>query len=222
MRPVYCLAFLALAIFSGGCDQLNDTGVKTSTTSSAPICGPGTVLYENQCRPGGVCGPGTRYEAGQCVVDLSATTSKTPTPQPSSTITNDQENNDPPPSASGTTSDKAKGDSPAKPGVTPGAPSVTGQLSMDVIRRVLRRYNAQFKFCYESALMKNPNLKGAVRVKFVIDRNGDVSSAVDAGSDIGDASVVSCVVARFRTMKFPAPESGIVTVTYPIQFAPAN
>jgi tetratricopeptide (TPR) repeat protein len=41
-----------------------------------------------------------------------------------------------------------------------------------------------------------------------------------APSDLPDDAVVACAVEQFRAMTFPAPEGGIVTVTYPIAFAP--
>ena len=35
-----------------------------------------------------------------------------------------------------------------------------------------------------------------------------------------DARVTACTIEAFRKLAFPAPEGGIVTVTYPIMFAP--
>jgi hypothetical protein len=37
-----------------------------------------------------------------------------------------------------------------------------------------------------------------------------------------DNAVVACVVRGFGTIRFPAPEGGIVTVVYPIIFNPAD
>jgi hypothetical protein len=37
-----------------------------------------------------------------------------------------------------------------------------------------------------------------------------------------DGNVVSCVVRSFYGLSFPAPENGIVTVTYPIMFQPGS
>jgi len=57
-------------------------------------------------------------------------------------------------------------------------------------------------------------------VKFVIGRDGSVAMAADGGSDIPDAGVTQCVVSAFQTLSFPAPDNGLVTVTYPITFNP--
>jgi len=59
-------------------------------------------------------------------------------------------------------------------------------------------------------------------VRFVIGRDGSVSSVQNGGSDLPDAAVVSCVTRAFYGLSFPQPENGIVTVTYPIVFSPAD
>lgn len=59
-------------------------------------------------------------------------------------------------------------------------------------------------------------------VKFVIDLEGHVSVAQDAGSDLPDSDVVSCVVEGFQKLQFPLPLGGIVTVVYPIVFNPGD
>ena len=63
-------------------------------------------------------------------------------------------------------------------------------------------------------------LEGFVKVGFVINREGNVESVADRGSDLPDAQVVACVVQRYREIKFPKPEGRVVTVVYPIRFAP--
>jgi hypothetical protein len=57
-------------------------------------------------------------------------------------------------------------------------------------------------------------------VKFVIDRGGAVALATDGGSDIPDDAVRRCVITAFSNLSFPAPESGMLTVAYPIVFSP--
>lgn len=54
----------------------------------------------------------------------------------------------------------------------------------------------------------------------MIDRGGKVSNVADGGSDILDPEVVSCVLKVVYTLEFPPPAKGIVTVVYPIVFAP--
>jgi hypothetical protein len=50
--------------------------------------------------------------------------------------------------------------------------------------------------------------------------DGKVSNVADGGSDVPDAEVVSCTLKAFYDLEFPPPANGIVTVVYPIMFAP--
>jgi hypothetical protein len=95
-----------------------------------------------------------------------------------------------------------------------------GRIPMDVIQRIVRQNNGRFRACYEAGLRNNPALSGRIATKFVIDRSGAVSLTSDAGSDLADKTVVSCVVRNFANLSFPAPEGGSVMVTYPITFSP--
>ncbi|MEO5731517.1 MAG: AgmX/PglI C-terminal domain-containing protein, partial [Byssovorax sp.] len=98
--------------------------------------------------------------------------------------------------------------------------SVVGRLPPETVQRIVRQNFGRFRLCYEKALGANPMLQGRVTARFVIGRDGAVSSVADGGSDIGSRAVVSCVVRAFYGLSFPQPEGGIVTVTYPILFSP--
>jgi hypothetical protein len=100
-------------------------------------------------------------------------------------------------------------------------PTLSGHLPPDVIQRVVRQNFGRFRNCYESGLRSNPNLEGRVTARFVIGRDGAVSN-VSAGGDLPDAAVRSCVASAFYGLSFPAPDSGIVTVTYPILLTPGG
>ncbi len=103
-----------------------------------------------------------------------------------------------------------------------GATQVNGRLPPEVIQRIVRQNFGRFRLCYENGLRTNPSLQGRVSVKFVIDENGNVKTAGDGGSDLPDNAVVRCVVRGFSNLSFPQPESGIVTVVYPIIFSPGT
>ncbi len=104
-----------------------------------------------------------------------------------------------------------------------GATTVTGRLSSEVICRVVRPNFGRLRLCYENALRTNARLTGTVKTKFVIEATGSVSSAVDEGSDIGDAKMIACVVHVFTALPFPEPEGkGTVTVIYPVKFVLRN
>jgi hypothetical protein len=101
-----------------------------------------------------------------------------------------------------------------------GSTSVSGHLPAEVVQRIVRQNFGRFRMCYEQGLTRNPNLQGRVAVRFVIGRDGAVSRVQNAGSDMPDSGVVSCVVSAYYGLSFPAPENGIVTVGYPIMFTP--
>lgn len=103
-----------------------------------------------------------------------------------------------------------------------GDPQVSGRIAPEVIQRIVRQNFGRFRLCYENGLRNNPALAGRVSVRFVIGRDGGVASVANGGSDLSDSGVVSCVTRAFYGLSFPPPESGIVTITYPLMFSPAR
>jgi hypothetical protein len=102
----------------------------------------------------------------------------------------------------------------------PGPPY--GRLPPEVIQRVVRARFAQYRDCYDAGLARNASLQGRVSVSFVIDRQGHVADARDAGSTLQDPDVIACIVKGFADLSFPKPDGGVVTVVYPISFAPGD
>jgi TonB family protein len=109
---------------------------------------------------------------------------------------------------------------PAPPKVKQGATTVSGRIPPRVIQHIVRSSFEKFRTCYEEGLGRNNSLEGRVTIRFVIDRTGKVSNVADGGSDIPDPEVASCVFKTMYTVTFPPPANGIVTVVYPIVFAP--
>lgn len=106
------------------------------------------------------------------------------------------------------------------PRVRMGQSAVSGRLPPEVIQRVVRQNFGRFRLCYEQGLARSPLLAGRVVVRFLIDRQGMVSTSQDGGSSLSDPGVVACVVQAMRGLAFPAPEGGVVTVTFPIALDP--
>jgi hypothetical protein len=100
------------------------------------------------------------------------------------------------------------------------ATRASGRLPPEVIQMTVRQNYAAFRRCYEQGLRRDPQLRGRVAARFVIDREGKVSNVTNGGSDLPDADVLACVFSEFYKVRFPAPEGGVVTVVYPIQFEP--
>ncbi len=108
---------------------------------------------------------------------------------------------------------------PATPTTSLGEASVLGSLDPDIVKRVVRRYSGQMKYCYESELAKHPELAGKIVVKFVISAEGTVSAASADSDSIGNPSLTECVLAKVKRWTFPKPPGGgIVIVKYPFVF----
>ncbi len=96
-------------------------------------------------------------------------------------------------------------------------------LPPEVIQRIVRQKLGVIRLCYEKAMTKDPTLGGKVAVKFTIDATGAVSAAAAADTTIPDAEMVTCVVGAVRGLSFPQPENGgVMVVTYPFNFSPAD
>ena len=109
--------------------------------------------------------------------------------------------------------------SPTRP-LAASATPVTGRLAPEEIQRVVRSEWERFRGCYEDGLRRSPSLAGRVSVRFIIERDGSLRDVAPEAPTMPDPEVVSCVVARFATLRFPPPHGGVVIVTYPILFSP--
>ncbi len=107
--------------------------------------------------------------------------------------------------------------------VRKGRTRIVGGLSQKVVGRYIKRYWAQFKFCYERELSKNPNLYGKVTCTFTITGNGRVSEASVLQSSMHNTNVEQCLLRTIRRIRFPTPKGGgEVIVTYPFMFTTAG
>lgn len=95
-------------------------------------------------------------------------------------------------------------------------------LSREVIRATMRRYFPQLRDCFERVDKRLPSAN--INMSFIIDRDGKTidGEAIDKSEPAADteafAQLAQCVDAVTRTMQFPAPDDGFVTVSYPITF----
>ncbi len=105
------------------------------------------------------------------------------------------------------------------PQVRMGKTQVSGRLPPEVIQRIVRQNFGRFRLCYEQGLRESPSLQGLVTVRFTIKPDGSQGSVALLSSEVG-RPVGTCVARAFYGLSFPAPESGLVTVVYPISFSP--
>jgi len=102
-----------------------------------------------------------------------------------------------------------------------GEPIILGALDKSLIDAVIKRNMNQIRYCYQRELTKNPALGGKITVKFVIAKDGTVSSATTKSSTMNSPAVEGCINGRFLRFQFPEPKGGgIVIVSYPFIFSP--
>ena len=100
-------------------------------------------------------------------------------------------------------------------------PIILGALDKVLIDKVLKTTGEALHACYLPRLAERPTLEGRVTVKFVIAKDGTVSSATIKSIDdtLRDEALAVCVLNTTRGLKFPEPKGGgIVIASYPFQF----
>jgi len=99
--------------------------------------------------------------------------------------------------------------------------AVSGSLVPQVIQRIIHLNRARFRACYADARRRAPALAGRIVVRFTISRSGEVRDAtIDPSSALREPTFETCLLGAFSALSFPQPEGGVVTVTYPMVFAP--
>jgi len=94
-----------------------------------------------------------------------------------------------------------------------------GTVSVE-IHSALGAKAGQVRGCYERALSHNAGLQGKVEIDVRIGPTGEVCSTALYKDGLGDPSVTSCVLQRFRSGLFPKPAGGCVDTRVPINFVP--
>ncbi len=75
----------------------------------------------------------------------------------------------------------------------------------DAVRKVVRKYTGQIKYCYERRLKENPSLEGRVEVQWNIS-DGRVTSASLFANTTGDDELGSCIISKIKKWRFPADQ----------------
>lgn len=86
------------------------------------------------------------------------------------------------------------------------------------IKQAVNARDAELRQCYLMGTFKNSQLTGTVNVLFTIDTSGKVSKTADAGSNIPDPEVVTCVLGIFWNLEFARGGSTETEVEYPVVF----
>jgi len=99
------------------------------------------------------------------------------------------------------------------------AATVQEGLTKDEVGEVIHKHMKEVRYCYESAMMRAPDLEGKLVVAFTIGRAGSVKTSAVSNTTIADARMNDCVLTRLAGWKFPQPKGGVeVAVSYPFLF----
>ena len=120
--------------------------------------------------------------------------------------------------------DAGKKDSPKKRLIASTGPSPCSAVCKGDVPAALRGALAgaagSVRGCYERALRQNQMLQGKLVVSVKVGQHGNACGASLASDTLGDPSVASCVLQKFRAGSFPPPIGGCVDVQVPISFMP--
>jgi TonB family protein len=97
--------------------------------------------------------------------------------------------------------------------------SVAEGLTKDEVGEVIHRHLSEVRYCYESAMLRTPDIEGKLMVAFTIGGQGAVTAADVKQSTLPDPRLDDCILRRLVSWKFPKPRGGVdVAVTYPFIF----
>ncbi len=100
-----------------------------------------------------------------------------------------------------------------------GASTVEEGLSKEEVGKVIHAHLSEIRYCYESSMIRSPDLEGKLILDFAISTEGTVGSVRVKESSLGDPRLDDCVIRRLSKWKFPQPKGGVsVAVSYPFIF----
>lgn len=89
-----------------------------------------------------------------------------------------------------------------------GSATADGELSPDIIKKVMADKNGAIKACYQKELQKNPDLSGSVKLAFMIGPDGKVVGVKIENSSIENVQVENCMLDNIKTWRFPQAKNG--------------
>jgi hypothetical protein len=129
----------------------------------------------------------------------------------------------PPPPPPPAPEESAKPDDKGKPKVASGPNPCSKECSGSptaALQSALSGRAGQSRSCYEKALSTNSTLEGTLTVGVKVGPGGQVCGARVVADGLHDPGVSNCVVNRFLSSTFPAPQGGCAEVNVPLRFMP--
>ena len=102
---------------------------------------------------------------------------------------------------------------------TVGKAEVDGAVDSASVSKTIRGSSAAVKRCYDKALLVNPTLKGKISVTIIINEKGRVDSVEISEDTVKDAEVAKCIKGVVSRLRFPKPDGGPASVTFPFVFS---
>ena len=100
-----------------------------------------------------------------------------------------------------------------------GNSSVEEGLTKDEVGEVIHRHLSEVRYCYESAMLRTPDIEGKLIVNFTIGGPGNVKTSEVKNSTLPDPRLDDCIIRRLNTWKFPNTKGSVdVAVSYPFIF----
>ncbi len=82
-----------------------------------------------------------------------------------------------------------------------------GSIDPELVDRLLNEAKSQFQYCYQQELVKNSQLRGVVKVSFIINPGASVSGVKVEGNQWSQAGR-ACISNVLRSINFPEPKGG--------------
>jgi TonB family protein len=92
-------------------------------------------------------------------------------------------------------------------------------LSKDEVGKVIHAHISEIRYCYESSMIRSPDIEGKLVIDFVIGGKGSIRTAKVKESSVRDSRLDECILSRLAKWEFPKPKAGVdVAVSYPFIF----
>lgn len=100
----------------------------------------------------------------------------------------------------------------------PPAPRPEPKIDMTQVEVFVKGRTAEVKSCYDSALLRDPKIGGSVVWQWTISEKGFLMKSRVAQSSIKDNTFLGCLRKKMSSWRFPKPEHGAVTISFPFRF----
>jgi pSer/pThr/pTyr-binding forkhead associated (FHA) protein/outer membrane biosynthesis protein TonB len=95
---------------------------------------------------------------------------------------------------------------------------IRGGMSREAVKRVIEQHLDEITYCYETALISNPSIKGKITMEWKILMSGTVGEVRIKSSTIKSPEIYGCIKLAIKTWQFPKPIGNEVVVSYPFIF----